>query len=137
MVATKVVITVTGGSHCGTRFVVRGPGHSVVGRAADCPVRLAGAFEDGLVSRHHCQVDIEPPCVRVHDLGSRNGTFLNGKRIMRPESGPLSEYDTQTIPQEYELKDGDELQVGPIPLRVAIHMQREVQTDVDGRAAVR
>jgi pSer/pThr/pTyr-binding forkhead associated (FHA) protein len=127
MVAAKVVLTVTSGSHRGKQFVIRGPGHCLVGRATDCFVRLAGGFEDGLVSRHHCQIDIEPPCIRVHDLGSNNGTFVNGKRIMRPERRPLSEHDTDVIPQQYELKDGDQLQVALTPLQVTIHPELEGQ----------
>jgi pSer/pThr/pTyr-binding forkhead associated (FHA) protein len=120
MVAARVVLTVTSGSHRGLQFTIPGSGHCVVGRAADCSVRLAGAFEDGMVSRHHCQLDVESPCVRVHDLGSRNGTFVNGKRIMRPADRPSSGHDTEVIAQQYELKDGDHLQVGIIPLRVTI-----------------
>jgi pSer/pThr/pTyr-binding forkhead associated (FHA) protein len=120
MVAAKVVLTVTSGTHNGKKFVFSGPTRFVIGRAHDCTARLAGAFEDCLVSRHHCEVDVEAPCVRVHDLGSRNGTFVNGKRIMSPQPACGALHDTEIIPQHYELKDGDELMIGPIPLHVNI-----------------
>jgi serine/threonine-protein kinase len=125
MVAARVILTVTNGNHRGMQFDIQGPGHCVIGRASDCFVRLAGAAEDWLVSRHHCQLDVGPPCVRVQDLGSCNGTFLNGNRLVRPECGPLSEHGSASIAQQYELKDGDELQVGIIPLRVTIPTEAE------------
>jgi eukaryotic-like serine/threonine-protein kinase len=52
-----------------------------MGRALDCFVRLSGAERDKLISRHHCQLDIDPPTLRVRDLGSTNGTFINGKKV--------------------------------------------------------
>jgi len=120
MVASKVILTVTEGSHRGQRFVLERPAHYSVGRGGDCSVRLAGKLEDILVSRHHCEVAVEEPCVRVHDLGSRNGTFLNGLRIPGGEGALLGDHDTEVIPREFEMKDGDELRVGPIPFRVTI-----------------
>jgi pSer/pThr/pTyr-binding forkhead associated (FHA) protein len=45
-----------------------------VGRAEDCFLRLPSEGESLTVSRRHCLFDINPPEVRVRDLGSRNGT---------------------------------------------------------------
>jgi pSer/pThr/pTyr-binding forkhead associated (FHA) protein len=120
MVAARVILTVLEGTHSGQRFELGGQAPWVIGRSSDCNVHLAGGFEDWLVSRHHCQVDVEAPAVLVHDLGSRNGTFLNGRRIPNPTSVIAGDHDTEIIPPEFELKDGDELRVGPIPLRVHI-----------------
>ena len=36
------------------------------------------------VSRHHCLLHIDPPAVWVRDLGSRNGTRVNGTQIGHP-----------------------------------------------------
>jgi len=44
-------------------------------------VQLSGADKDQLISRHHCQLDIDPPSLQVRDLGSTNGTFINGKEV--------------------------------------------------------
>lgn len=44
---------------------------------------LPGAFEDGLVSRRHARVWREGGAVRIEDLGSRNGTWLDGARLPR------------------------------------------------------
>ena len=74
-----------------------GPGTFVMGREAGVEVVLG---VDG-VSRKHARVTVEPSgAARVTDLSSRNGTFLNARRI-----------------EESPLRDGDELRVGPVVLR--------------------
>ena len=50
----------------------------VIGREADHDLQLA--FEDG-ASRQHCRIALERGRHFVEDLGSRNGTKVNGKRI--------------------------------------------------------
>jgi adenylate cyclase len=49
----------------------------VLGRAlsSDLPVL------DPTVSRRHAELTIEPETVLVRDLGSSNGTFVNGTRV--------------------------------------------------------
>ena len=50
----------------------------VIGRSRECDVRV----DDGNVSRRHCEVAQEGPTAwTVADLGSTNGTEVNGKRI--------------------------------------------------------
>jgi pSer/pThr/pTyr-binding forkhead associated (FHA) protein len=49
----------------------------VVGREQDCDVHLACEF----VSRHHCALLVDELTLRIRDLGSKNGTFLNGHRV--------------------------------------------------------
>jgi len=74
------------------------PGAFVVGREPTVDVQLD---VDG-VSRKHARVTVEPSGeARVIDLSSRNGTFLNGRRI-----------------QDASLRDGDELRIGPVILRL-------------------
>ncbi len=74
----------------------------VIGRAADCAIPLR-TVADTVVSKHHAVIDIEDDgSARVKDLGSRNGTFINGQqvsearvhvgdRIMLGWQGPLFE----------------------------------------------
>jgi ABC transport system ATP-binding/permease protein len=47
-----------------------------------------------LVSRLHCQLTATPDRLRVKDLDSTNGTFVNGRRVQNAE---LHEGDTLTV----------------------------------------
>jgi len=49
----------------------------IVGREQDCQLTLS----DAAVSRHHCVFLKDEYTTRVRDLGSRNGTLLNGQRV--------------------------------------------------------
>src|SRR5205085_12003827 len=53
------------------------PGVSTIGRASDCEVLVP----DQLVSGRHAQITLsDDGRLRVQDLGSRNGTYVNGVR---------------------------------------------------------
>jgi pSer/pThr/pTyr-binding forkhead associated (FHA) protein len=49
----------------------------VVGRSDEADVCLG----DNWISRSHCEIDVVDDSLVVRDLGSRNGTFVNGSRI--------------------------------------------------------
>ncbi len=55
-----------------------------------------------LVSRLHCQLTATVESLKVKDLNSTNGTFVNGRRV-----------------RAAELKDGDRLKVGRLELVVS------------------
>src|SRR5436305_14095982 len=74
-------LTVLTGPHKNRRFCFCGPTRCQLGRALDCFVRFSGAERDQLISRHHCQLEIDPPSIRIADLGSANGTYINGKEV--------------------------------------------------------
>jgi MarR family 2-MHQ and catechol resistance regulon transcriptional repressor len=52
-----------------------------IGRALDCQVRVSPA--DTVVSSHHAQVLRTPRGYVLEDVGSRNGTFVNGQAVER------------------------------------------------------
>ncbi len=57
------------------------PASAVVGRGDECDVVL----DDGSVSRRHAQLSRdERGHYRIEDLGSANGTFIDGERVVRP-----------------------------------------------------
>jgi hypothetical protein len=59
-------------------------GQSVLcGRAEECPVRTGS----DQASRRHCQISLQADMLVVEDLGSRNGTFVNGHRVTRVRTG--------------------------------------------------
>jgi pSer/pThr/pTyr-binding forkhead associated (FHA) protein len=57
-------------------------------------------------------LEIEPPSVRIRDLGSRNGTYVNGVLIGRRDP----ELQSEPVPVDdlpaYDVRAGDQLQVG-------------------------
>jgi predicted component of type VI protein secretion system len=71
-----------------------------IGRGETCHLRP----NSELVSREHAEFTITADAVSVRDLGSRNGTLVNGKAL------------TET----YTLKDRDLVQVGPLTFAVSI-----------------
>jgi pSer/pThr/pTyr-binding forkhead associated (FHA) protein len=120
MAAAKVTLTVVAGPHAGKRFVFTGPTRCLAGRGEDCAVRLSGSLVDSLLSRHHCELSVNPPHVRVRDLGSSNGTFLNGRWIGGGDADRPPGPEAAVPPGAFDLHDGDELRLGPIPFRVTI-----------------
>jgi hypothetical protein len=55
-----------------------------VGRASDNDVIV----DDPLVSRHHCQLKLQHGAYSFADLGSRNGSFVNGEAVSEIALGP-------------------------------------------------
>lgn len=53
----------------------------VFGRSPQCDVVCSGAK----VSREHCRIELIEGHFYISDMGSTNGTYLNGKRIHRLE----------------------------------------------------
>lgn len=65
----------------GEREIALSRGEHLLGRATD-----ASVFVDGVgVSRHHARITIGAHGARLEDLGSKNGTILDGRRLDSPE----------------------------------------------------
>jgi pSer/pThr/pTyr-binding forkhead associated (FHA) protein len=77
-----------------------GPVPLTIGRAKDNDVVLAG---DEFASAHHARIESQRDGVWVLDLGSTNGTFVNGARL-----------DGRRL-----LREGDLVQIGDTELRFA------------------
>jgi pSer/pThr/pTyr-binding forkhead associated (FHA) protein len=75
-------------------------GEFVVGRGPECHVRP----NSELISRQHCLLRIHGAHVHVRDLGSTNGTLVNGKLLV----------------EELALVHGDILQLGPLVLELVL-----------------
>ena len=72
------VLVATSGPLEGARFPVLSEGLSL-GRDPDCSVVL----DDANVSRFHARLVFHNAAIWVQDVGSRNGVFLNEKRVVR------------------------------------------------------
>jgi len=71
------------GTNLGQRFLI-GEGATYVGRSHDCQVVL----QDAASSRQHFRIETEGSICVLSDLGSENGTLVNGKRVDRVELSP-------------------------------------------------
>lgn len=87
----KAYLIVITGAGVGTMYRVPG-GEAIIGRSQRAAIKL---IDDG-VSRAHARLRTEGGKLFLEDLGSRNGTFINGRRLER------------TVP----LVDGDKIQIG-------------------------
>ena len=78
----KFVLRGVSGAAFGKTYPVPGP--VVIGRQQDCDISIPSEE----ISRRHAQVKPSADGLLVEDLGSANGTFINGKRVqaglMRP-----------------------------------------------------
>ena len=73
----------------------------IVGRSERAHFRLS--MKDKYFSRNHFLIEVNPPHCRLLDLGSRNGTFLNGVRVTAAD-----------------LQDGHVIKAGQTVIQVAI-----------------
>ncbi|HEV3299862.1 MAG TPA: FHA domain-containing protein [Planctomycetaceae bacterium] len=69
-------LKVVGGRHHG-KIIPLATRKFLIGREQDCHLRP----NSELVSRHHCALWVDDFSVRVRDLGSTNGTFVNNQRV--------------------------------------------------------
>jgi eukaryotic-like serine/threonine-protein kinase len=118
--SATVTLKIIGGPLCGAEFTYSRAALCSVGRGQDCSLQLPNDDWNRNVSRRHCLLEIDPPLVRVCDLGSLNGTFVNGVPIGRRDL--RSRLDDFTAPPgpNRSLADGDELRVGDNVFRVQI-----------------
>jgi eukaryotic-like serine/threonine-protein kinase len=111
----KIVLTITQGQLSGTQYVYEDREVCTIGRHKDCNVRLPSDAAHAQVSRYHCLLDINPPFIRVRDLGSGNGTYVNGQRVGSQQKAPEGADGL-----ERDLVDGDLLQIGYTAFEVKI-----------------
>ena len=97
----RVTLRVLSGPYSGREFVFDQHDTFLIGRADSAHLYLP---EDRFFSRHHCLLEIAPPRCFLRDLGSTNGTIVNGRKV-----------------QEAFLRSGDRIQGGQTLLEVEVH----------------
>jgi serine/threonine protein kinase len=114
----RVTLLVTAGPIQGRRFEFTEHDTFLFGRSPDCHAQLSA--RDTSASRHHFLLEVNPPAARLRDLGSLNGTHVNGTRRggrarrETPEQAALREQP------EVDLRDGDRIRVGATILTLAV-----------------
>ncbi len=78
------------GPNAGQVFVLQ-MGDNTIGRTGRATIQLS----DGLISRQHVRLNAEAKRVTLEDLGSANGTFVNGQKI--GSTAPVTLHDGDTI----------------------------------------
>ena len=116
VMAATLRLTVLSGPHKGSRFCLRGQTTCLVGRAPECEIRFCGEPRDQCISRRHCELYFDPPFVRVQDLGSSNGTYINGLKPGTQDGEPLADWFQPGISLGM-VRDGDILTLGGISLQ--------------------
>jgi pSer/pThr/pTyr-binding forkhead associated (FHA) protein len=95
----KIRLKVLKGSNAGKEVKIPTP-ECLIGRSSDCHLRP----KSDAISRKHCAILVEDGTVRLRDFGSKNGTYLNERRVEG----------------ELVVKSGDVLKFGPLSFEVLI-----------------
>lgn len=116
----KVILEVIAGPLKGQSYTFEEHDTFIFGRDHDCHARLSE--NDVTASRHHFFIEVNPPEARIQDLGSRNGTRINGVRyggrpdFMAPEEARLLSFPA------VDVKDGDQIEVGITVFTVGVEV---------------
>jgi predicted component of type VI protein secretion system len=102
----QVKLKVIGGKNDGKEIKITVP-EFVIGRGDDAHLKPVS----DLISRRHCSIKIEGGKVIVADLGSRNGSFVNG----------------QQLAEQHIAKAGDILRVGRLQFEIMIDVAQPSQ----------
>jgi serine/threonine protein kinase len=114
----RVCLDVVAGPIQGRHFEFDAHDTFLFGRSPDCHAELAP--NDTTASRHHFLLEVNPPAARLRDLGSLNGTYVNGQkhggrdRHLSPEQAAK-----QPWPQ-VDIRDGDLIRVGATVFTVRV-----------------
>jgi serine/threonine-protein kinase len=100
----QVTLRVLSGPHGGRSFVFDQHDTFLIGRSETAHLCLP---DDRYFSRNHCILEIAPPRCFLRDLGSLNGTYVNGQKV-----------------QEAYLRNGDRVQGGQTVLGVEVSAEQ-------------
>ncbi len=109
----RVTLRVIAGPQTGRVFTFEQHETFMIGRSEDSHFCLP---QDRYFSRHHCILEIAPPQCFLRDLGSTNGTFVNGIRV-----------------ETCYLKSGDRIQGGETVLEVEVSTESAFMPQVLGQ----
>ncbi len=102
------------GKYQGGEYPLAENGELVIGRSSDLDMVL---IED-MVSRKHAKITLAPGQITISDLGSTNGTFVNGEKVKRAR-----------------LKEGDRILIGTSILKLVTMARQAGAPVIDAKAA--
>ena len=102
------------GKYQGGEYPLAENGELVIGRSSDLDMVL---IED-MVSRKHAKITLAPGQITISDLGSTNGTFVNGEKVKRAR-----------------LKEGDRILIGTSILKLVSMTRQAGAPVIDAKAA--
>lgn len=120
--SSKITLTITQGILSGKKYSFDSRSTCIIGRNHDANLQLTNDI-DMTISRYHCLLDINPPDIRVRDLGSLNGTFVNGKKIGQRKRNQTAKEGLKLNLPEYDLQNGDEIKLGDIVFKISIQIE--------------
>ena len=123
--SAKVILTIIKGKSPGRQYIFDSRTSSIIGRAEDCNIQLPNDKDHSTISRYHCLLDINPPDIRIRDFGSKNGTYINGKKIGKRQENQTPEEAAKEIFPEFDLKDNDEIKLSNTVFVVGIESKPE------------
>jgi serine/threonine-protein kinase len=97
----RILLSVIAGPHKGLEFAFDQHDTFLVGRSRHAHFQLPA--KDKYFSRIHFMMELNPPQCRLIDMGSHNGTYVNGALVLAAD-----------------LKDGDQIRAGHTMLRVQV-----------------
>ena len=102
------------GKYKGGEFPLRPNREIIVGRSSDLDLVLV----EDMVSRKHSKIATDDKGVSIQDLGSTNGTFVNGEKV-----------------RKVDLKDGDRILIGTSIIKlVALEGQAAAMSENEARS---
>lgn len=121
----KVILTITQGQLQGKTYEFDSRTTCIIGRAKECYPKIPNMERNRTISRYHCLLDINPPAIRVRDFGSKNGTFINGAKIGQRQPHQTPQEGAKLNFPEYDLTDGDEIQLGYTVFNVTLEGSKQ------------
>lgn len=133
--SAQVILNVREGDRGGRLLKYGEPTVLTLGRGHDCVIVLPDPAEPPLLSRRHCELRLDPPRLWLRDLGSKNGTYLNGKKL---DPTTLTSLPAETLGEGggFPVVSGDVIEIGDIRIEVQVNIVR-TQAEVSRIAEAR
>jgi pSer/pThr/pTyr-binding forkhead associated (FHA) protein len=99
----------------------------LIGRSQDCNIRL----DDRQASRRHAVIEKTKDGFLIMDLDSKNGTFLNGKRIGREyvrKADQITIGETKITVEYVSIEPAPDTKAETVPFEDKIQLKRKIQS---------